>query len=124
MGLFIASEPQTFTIVDTADGSLVTPIDLGGNYKIILVTCADCQYIAASTNLTARVGYGAADGPFDLYEQDDPSSQWSKGALPTSGTLAFVLTHAAGIRRLGFTLSNASSGGSTVFTVKGLDEGI
>jgi hypothetical protein len=118
------TSPQTFTIAATKTGSAVTPVDLGKNCKIILISCADCQYIPASTSLTAKVGYGAGATVADLYEQDNPSAQWSQGDLPTTGTLAFVLTHAVGARRLQLILSNASTGGSTVFTVTGMDEGI
>jgi hypothetical protein len=122
-GRFVAGDPETFTIADAADGSAVAAVDLAFNYKLVVVKCEDCQYIQASTNLTALVGYEALDTLSDLYEQDDPGTQWSKGSLPTTGTLAFVMTHAIGVRRLRLVLSNASSGGATVFKVYGLDEG-
>ena len=120
----VVSVPQTFTIANGADGSAVAAVDLGASYKIILIQCTDCSNVAASTNLTALVGYTAADTLSDLYEQDDPSTQWSKGDLPTTGTLAFILTHATGARRLRLVLSNNASGGSVVFTVYGLDKGV
>ncbi len=115
--------PKTFTIADGADGSAVTPVDLEAGCKLIAITCADCQYVTAATNITAQVGFGASDGPFALYEQDDPGIEWSKGALPTTGTLAFLLTHATGARRLRLILSNNADGGAVVFSVWGLDEG-
>jgi hypothetical protein len=116
--------PQTFTIAAGANGSAVTAVDLGKPFKFILITCADCQYIPATTNLSAQVGYDENDGPFALYEQDDPATQWSIGSLPTNGTLAFVLTHAAGARRLRLVMSNNSNGGATAFVVRGLDGGL
>jgi len=114
-----ASSEQTFTIPDTGDGSAVDPVDLGAAYDLIWVRCEDCQYIQASTNMTALVKHVSGDTLCDLYEQDDPSTQWSAGALPTSGTMAFLLSHAAGIRHIRLVLSNAASGGAVVLKVKG-----
>ena len=113
---------KTFTIGNSADGSAVTPVDIDlDNAKALVITCEDCQYIQASTSLSAQVGYDESDTMCALYELDDPSTAWSKGSLPTSGTLAFVLTHAFGARRLRLILSNAASGGSVVFKVIGID---
>jgi len=91
--------------------------DLLRNYAYLLITCADCSNIAASTSLLAKVGYDATDEFFDLYERDDPGTQWSKGDLPTTGTLAFALIHALGAQRLRLVLSQAASGGDVVFKV-------
>lgn len=113
----------TFTIPNGANGSGVTAVDLAGNYKVIVVKCADCQYIAATTGLTAKIGYTGADTVCDLYEQNDPSTKWSKANLPTSGTLAFHLAHATGARRVQLILSNSASGGDVVFEIQGLDRG-
>jgi hypothetical protein len=115
---------QTFTIPDGANGGAVAPADLGANYKAILIRCADCQYIPASTNLSMQASEGAADTMCDVYEVDDPSTLWSKGSLPTSGTLRVVVTHAFGARRVRLVLSNNSTGGDTAFSIAGMDQGV
>jgi len=119
-----ASLLKQFTIASGADGSAVSAVDLGGNYDLILIKCADCSHIAASTSLSAKVGFAEDDSLCSLYEQDDPSTEWSKGDLPTSGSLAFLLTHATGSRRLQLVLSNAASGGSVVFEILGLHRSV
>ena len=124
MTITLTSGVKTFTIAAAADGSAVAAVDLGSNYKIVTVKCEDCQYIQATTNISAQVGYTPGDTLCNLYDQDDPSTVWSKGALPTSGTLAFVLTHATDAHRLRLVLSKAASGGSVVFKVQGYDQGL
>lgn len=118
------SDVQTFTIPASADGSGVDAIDLERNYAFIVVKCEDCSNIPSSTSLSFEVGYDNSDTLCDLYEQDDPSTIYSKGDLPTSGTLAFLLNHAAGAQRLRPVLSNNASGGSVVFKVYGWDGGV
>ena len=115
---------QSFTIANGADGSAVDEIDLGRNYLYLMVTIEDASNIAASTNLSAQVGYGDDDDLVALYEINDPSTAWSKGSLPETGTLGFVLTHAVGVQRIRFVLSNNASGGSVVIKVRGLGGGI
>lgn len=114
---------ETFTIPNAADGSAVAAVDLGGNFKGVLIKCEDCQYIAATTTVGAKVGYTGSDTLSDLYEQDDPGTIYAGGNLPTTGTLAFVLTHAFGVRRIQLILSNNASGGPVVFKIQGLDKG-
>jgi hypothetical protein len=118
------SDEQSFTIPDGADGSAVDAVDLGRNYAFIIVKCEDAGGIPATTGVTAKVGYGDSDTLCDLYEQDDPSTQWSKSALPTTGTLAFLMNHAFGAQRIQFVLSQNASGADVVFKVYGLDSGI
>lgn len=118
---------QTFTIANGADGSAVDAVSIGGspggNYKAVLITCTDCSNIAASTSLTALFDPTGNGTLVDLYEVNDPSTQWSKGDLPTSGTLGFVLTHAFGLWRLRLVLSQNASGGNVVFNIYGIDGG-
>jgi hypothetical protein len=119
------SDVGTFTIANGADGSAVTPIDLTRNYLYLLIVCEDDQYIAATTNLSAEVTYDDGDTPVPLYELNDPSTQWSKGALPTAGNgFAFVLTHALGAQEIRLILSNNASGGSVVFKIYGIGAGV
>lgn len=108
---------ETFTIGNGADGSSVDPVEFQYPVGDVVVKCEDCSNIAASTSLTALVGYEGDDTLCDLYEENAPQTQWSKGDLPTSGTLAFRLTHALGTKRLRLVLSNNASGGSVVFTI-------
>lgn len=118
------SDVQTFTIPASADGSAVAEVDLGRNYAFIVVKCEDCSNIPATTTLSAEVGYDDGDTLVDLYEQDDPGTLWESGNLPTSGTLGFLLNHAAGAQRLRLKLSNNASGGSVVFSIYGWDGGV
>lgn len=119
---FKVGEPKVFTIASGADGSAVTPVDLGHPYKVIVVTCEDCQYIPAATTLGAEVGYEGDDGPFSLF-QEDGSAVWASGNLPTSGKVALVIGPAKGARRVRLILGNNSTGGPTVFKVRGMDQG-
>lgn len=121
---FGRSDEKTFTIASGADGGEVAAVDLGRNYAFIVVKCEDCSNIPSTTSLSAEVGYDTADTLCDLYEQDDPSTEWSKGNLPTSGTLGFLLNHAAGAQRIRLKLSNNASGGNVVFKVYGWDGGV
>lgn len=114
------SSEQTFTIASGATGSAVTAVDLGRPYREIIIRCEDCSNIQASTNIAALVGYNADDTLCDLYAEDDPGAQWSKGAIPATGTLAFVLKSARGAQYLRLVLSKAASGGSVVFKIRGM----
>jgi len=121
-GLKVSAEisaPVTFTVPAGATGSSVEPAELGGNYQAVLVKCDDCAGIAATTSMTAQVGFAGSDAVCDLYEQDNPSTKWSKGALPESGTLVFLLAHAAGARRVRLILSKAVTA-DVVFSIIGL----
>lgn len=123
LSLWARGAAQAFTIANGADGSLVDPVNLGGNFKTIVITCEDASNIPATTGLTALVGYEQADTLADLYEANDPTTKWSKANLPTTGTLAFVLRHAEGARRIRLVMSNNATGGSVVFKVRGFDKG-
>lgn len=112
------SDPVSFTIPSGATGSVVAAADLGRNYKLIIIECADCGGIAASTSLSAQVGM--VSSVYDLYEQDAPGTLWSQGDLPETGTLHFVLTHAVGARMIRLILSNNTTAAVT-FIITGLD---
>lgn len=116
------SSQGTFTIPSGQNGSAETPVDLGANYKAILIRCENCQYIPASTTMRLQAGEGASDTMCNVYPADDPSSQWVSGDLPTSGTLRLVSTNAFGARRIRVILSNNSTGGSTVFYIYGIEK--
>jgi len=116
----LISAEQTFTIGNGADGSAVNAADLGAPYKFIQIRCEDCQFIPAVTGVVAWVDPAAAGTLCRVYELDDPATQWSVSPLPVAGTLAFVLTHSMGMRRIRLVLSANSTGGSTVFKIIGL----
>jgi hypothetical protein len=120
---FWATDFFEYTIADGTDGTGNDPIDLGANYKVIGVECEDCGNIAASTNMSAQVAFDWNSMLCDLYAQDAPGTQWLQGALPTSGTLAFILTHAFGARKIRLILSNDASGGSVTFKIFGFHSG-
>ena len=120
----VASGQGTFTIPNGEDGSSVAMVDLGANYDLICIACDGMDHVPASTSLSAKVKYITNDTADDLYEQDDPSTKWAKGDLPTSGTLAFLLTHAAGVRYIQLILSNNASGGSVTFKIIGLHKSL
>ena len=109
--------PHTFTIPTGADGSAVAAVDLGYNWDTLLITCEDCSHIPGTTTLSAQVSPDGTNALCDLYKADTPDTKWVSGNLPTSGTLAFVLTHAKGARRLRLILSKVTVGGSAVFKI-------
>lgn len=117
---FFMSAATIFIVPSGANGSSVTPSDLGHNYKLLIISCADCSGIPASTSLAVQTGFELADTMCNLYEQDAPDTVWASGNLPTSGTMRFALTHAIGARRIRLILSqNATS--NVIFTVYGVD---
>lgn len=123
VGSLFSSVLATFTIPNGQDGSIVVPVNLGAQYKILCIVCENCGTIAAATNMTAQVAYDNTGSPAcTLYEQDDPSTQWSQGAIPVAGTLAFALTHAFGVRRIRLILSNNVIG-DTAFKIYGVHGG-
>lgn len=120
---FWATDALTYTIAENTDGTGNTTLNLGANYKVIGIQCEDCSNIPAQTNMSAQVAFDANSAIHDLYEQDDPATEWSQGALPTTGTLAFILTHAFGTRKIRLILSNMASGGDVVFKIFGFHSG-
>ena len=122
--VIVMSDAVDFTIGIGADGSAVTPVDLGGNFEGILVACADMGGVQAATTMAAKVGFDAAGTMYDLYAQDDPSSAWvSSGNLPTSGTMMAEFTLAKGVRRLQLILSQVTAGAAVTFSIRGWNRG-
>lgn len=121
---FARSDSQTFTIVNGANGSAVTPLDFGRGYAMYIVKCASTANIAALTGLSIKVSYGAADAEVDLFNADDPSLKWSKSPLPTgANSFGFVLTSAFAAQKLRFILSNNATG-NVIFEVYGIDPSV
>lgn len=117
------SGPETFTIGSGADGSLVDPVDFGRNVAYVLISCADASNIQAATTLGLEVAYGDDDNMVTLKERDSAGA-YASDALPTSGDFGFACIHALGAQRVRLVLSQVTSGGSAVFKVWGLFQGI
>lgn len=115
---FGRSDQYTFTIPSGATGSAVTPINLLRNYAFLVVTCEDATGVASGT-LGAQVSYDASGTMCALYQQD-MAAIWASMTLPTSGTFAFVLSHAFGAQRLRF-VASASTDADLVLKVYGFD---
>jgi len=81
-------------------GDLATEVlDFGQKqWKVISVQCGNATPIQAATTMYADVDWGSGD-LVNLYEQDDPSTQWSS-TIPAAGKFGFIMTHAFGIKRL------------------------
>lgn len=110
--------PSSFTIGNGANGSLVSPLDLGGNWEALQVVCENCDNIPSTTTLGIQVDFSGNGTMVDLYLPDTPATKFTSGNLPTTPvSLSFLLTHAKGVRRIRFILSNNASGGSVVFKV-------
>ena len=120
---FHATDAMIETIVDGTDGTGNDVIDLGANFKVLGIVCENASGIPQSTNLEAEIAFDPNSPLSDLYEQDDPSTEWEAGDLPTSGHFAFILTHAFGARKIRLVLSNAASGANVVFKIYGFHSG-
>ena len=106
---FYATEYYTYTIPSGDDGTAAPELVLPANFKIIGIVCEDCDGIQAATAMQAQVAFDLNSALCDLYEQDDPSTLWSQGNLPATGTLAFVLTHTFGSRKIRLILTNPTT---------------
>jgi hypothetical protein len=120
---FRATDAFTETIADGTDGTGNAVIDLGANFKVLGIACEDASGIPQSTDLEAEIAFDVNSPLCDLYEQDDPSTEWAKGDLPTSGHFAFILTHSFGVRKIRLVLSQAASGAAVVFKIYGFHSG-
>jgi hypothetical protein len=105
------TSPRDFVIPNGETGAAVAPIVLDANCRVLGIVITDCAGVAAATSLSAQIAFDNEPSMpvCDLYEQDDPSTQWSKGSIPATGTLAFILTHAFRVRRVRFILSVVST---------------
>jgi hypothetical protein len=120
---FGRSALHTLTIPLGNTGANLGTLDLGRNYAYLVVKCLNAAGIASGTSLSAQVGYDDDDALCTLYEKDDPTTAWSKGSLPTSGSFAFLLLHAFGAQRLHLLLSKNTTAAVT-FQVYGLAESV
>lgn len=119
---FALCEPADFTIPTGQTGANVDPIVLPANSRVIGVHCINADGVAAATTMTAQIAFDNEDSTamVDLYEQDDPATQWSQGAIPATGSFAFILTHAFRARQIRFILSNVATA-NVILKIYGLD---
>jgi len=103
---FGRSNLRTATIASGGTGS--NAIDFGRGHAVYVVKIEDCAGFTDAATLRALVGFEEGVALADLYEANDPATIWSKDT-PTSGTCAFVLTHAFGAQFLQFVASAAAS---------------
>ena len=118
------SDPQTFTIPNGNTGANIGNLDLGRNYAYIIVRCDDCQYIAKDTTLGILTAMDEAQQMNSVYELANNTLTLLAPALPTAGSMRFLLTPAFGAEYIHFTLSANASGGNVVFTVYGIAESV
>ena len=114
---FGRSDGKTYTVLSGTGQS--EQIDLERPFAFIVVYCDDATNIAANTTMTMQVSPEHGINLCDVYEQNDPNTQWSK-AIPASGTFCFLLTHAFGARFVKPILNTATDGDVT-FTIFGYD---
>lgn len=115
---FVRGHQKTATI---SNGESETGIiDFGRKFAYFVIACTDASQIPATTNMRAQASVTDQDTMCDLYEMNNPQTQWSKGDLPTSGTFLFVLYHALGCQRLNLGLTNPATG-PVPFVIYGMD---
>lgn len=110
----------TFTIGSGADGSAVTPIDLGRHYAFLCIRCTNVSNVATPATDTLAVYAEPADAATNmLIVKDDV------GALGLALNVAFQRTIFVGAaRHVRLVLSANASGGSVVFQIYGVDAAV
>lgn len=103
--------PGVLTIPNGASGSLLTPLDFGNNWEAFQIVCENCDNIPSTTTLSVQMDLSGNGTMVDVYVTDTPATKFVTGNLPTTAiTLAFLLTHAKGARRIRLILSNNATG--------------
>lgn len=120
------SDKFTITIPSADTGAGSGQINLGRNYFYIVIRCADCSHIAASTTLALKVAMDEVETMCSVYNFDVSGNTLTKFAptLPTSGSMQFLCIPAAGAQFLHIELSQNTSGGTAVFEVYGIAESV
>ena len=105
------SDRARFTIPSGSTGANVFRVDLGRPYAFHVIRIEDCTGFQEGTTISAKVAND--DTPAQLMctlcEANEPNITWSK-AVPTSGAIQFILTHAFGARYISFLLNQNSDG--------------
>jgi len=88
----------TAEVAIASGGTLSDVIDFGRPHFVFVIRIPDCAEIAAATSMQLLTATYPGTTMCDMYETNDPSIQWSKGALPVAGSLSVLITHAFGAR--------------------------
>jgi hypothetical protein len=119
---YTIDKPMDFNIPSGEDGTGTTPVTLNAPMEIVGILCIGAAGIPGGTNMSAQIAWDSeASTPMaDLYEENDPGTQWSQGNLPTSGAFAFILKHGYRARRYRIILSQNVTA-TTTFKIYGFD---
>lgn len=115
---FGRSEPKSYTLISTQTST--ERVDLGRPYAFILLTCENMGGINTACSLRLNVSPDEGIPMLNLYEQNEPATLWSKGALPTTGTWYCFVPHAFGARYVQPVLTVAADA-TIVFKIWGFD---
>ena len=117
------SDKFTVTIATGDKGAGSGNIDLERNYAYIIIRCASCANIAASTTLALKGALDAGETMCSLYEFSSNTLTLLAPTLPTSGSLQFVCVPAFGVQFIHLELSKNVTG-STTFEIYGIAESV
>lgn len=120
------SDKHTITIANADKGAGSGAVNLGRNYFYIVIRCADCSHIAASTTLVLTTAMDESEAMCSVYNFDISANTLTKfgPTLPTSGSMQFLCVPAAGAQFFHLELSQNTSGGTAVFEVYGIAESV
>ena len=108
-----------------AGGDVSGEMDFGRPYFVFVIRILDCQYISAATDMTMLTATYPGTMMCSVYETNDPSIEWSKGALPTTEvSLSVLITHAFGARYMQLAFSVVTGAGATPIEVIALDPAV
>lgn len=115
---YVFSKPATLVVPDSELQTGLTAF--GRAYAYFVIICENANGISLATNMTLAVQYPGVPVECNLYDMNDPSTIWSKGALATAGTWAFLLHIGAFANHLRIKFSKAPTA-DVPFKVIGFD---
>jgi len=107
-----------------AGGTVSDELDFGRPYFVFVIRIPDCQYISAATDMSLLTATYPGTTMCEVYETNDPSIAWAKGALPVADTLSVLITHAFGARFMQIVFSVVTGAGVTPIEVIALDPAV
>lgn len=116
---YLVSKMFEFIIPSGATGVAISPVDLGMNYDVAIISCDDLTGVPVNTTLRVQVGEKIADTPRTVYLIDTPGTAWGE-VIPASGSYRVVCLDAFGARLLRVVLDKAVTQ-SKIFIVYGLN---
>jgi len=96
-------------------------LDFKHNYRSFVLHCDDSGGIPGGTAMNVYASVNPEDDLVDLYERDDPSTQWSSVVSPNG--FQFIFSHAEGSRFLQLEL-DAVTTAEVVIAVTGMGKDI